>query len=162
MMSLSKPNMFVFVVFFSTIILLLTPVFLRLYEIHAATEKTKIFCRSVALGDNIEEVLEEARTGAWILAAAINGSSSKSADSSFPDSSQYGDHLNVIYEDRELSPGWPRYLIWTGPLYHRVYCGLEQDTQGRVKAKHFGPIDDETIDFFENWFEDWVQEFFEP
>jgi len=139
-------------------LLLLVLIFIRFYQIHAAKQKTAQFCQSVSVGDVIDSVLERAKNAAWIDANAVNGGEDNQEQLPLPQTRNYQDYLNVIFEDRQATPGWPRYLVWDGPLYDRIYCGLEPSDDGKVKAIHLGPIDNETVGFFENWFEDWFED----
>lgn len=99
----------------------------RLTAINEATRNTTEFCQTVKVGDKIAGVLKKARDGA-------NGVS-----------------FQTIFEQREGQPTWPRHLIWMGPHYKRVYCGLEPGPQDEVLATHIGPIDEATPGFFEDW-----------
>jgi hypothetical protein len=121
----------------------------RVFEIRAATRETTEFCSSVSKGDSIAAVLERAQSGASRLVAVVEHQALPSG--SFRQLGGGREQFTVIFEDRKGASTWPRYLIWKGPHYRRVYCSLEPTPEGRVKAIHLGPVDEETGGFFEDW-----------
>lgn len=129
------------------------PVLRRLSQIRKATEETTHFCRSVRRGDELASVLERAKSGSSML-GAVTSAHPVLTDPEHDGTASSGANFNVVFEDREGEPTWPRYLIWKGPLYERVYCGLEPTADGNVAATHLGPVDDDAPGFFQDWLDE--------
>lgn len=123
----------------------------RLALAHHSTARTTAFCSTVSVGDDLGETVERAQPGSSILGFSEGANPLRSRALNRAGRSEK-QQFSVLFE-RHPGTTWPRYTIWTGPGYQRLYCSLEISSDARVKAVHLGPLADpsQTIGFFEDW-----------
>jgi hypothetical protein len=124
----------------------------RMNLIAESSERTSTFCHTVRVGDTVAETVERAETGSSRLG------SPGGMEGVTPTAAVHAAGLNVIVEDHGSDDSWPRYVIWTGPQYERIYCSIEVTDDGKVKAIHLGRIDGPgpPPGFLEDWFDEWM------